>query len=1308
MNNKLLLLKDKRVEQILSGLETRLQNCVAQIDTIQSGSAEARQSSLRKSNEANELIKANYHQKHADDLTAADECSDQTWLKFDQKFATSVQTEAAVKKKLSREFVGQKKASKQRCEQDIDAAQKRMKLNVARARSLLSKQIDALGKQNVEADRIEKTLQQLEQQYRIAILSDTASPEQTDSLPPKSFEQARCDAGEKLKLAEQTYRGLYSHPAMIFSRSWMPWAVGMAIGMAAAALHWWLSDVPDAFLISFAIAGGCTVVIGVLLMLVLRPLVKQNIRRQAPKIRNDCHTTKAELNATRLTLVADYQAYNAAESDRLQQTTEQLHNTLNETLLKLKSELNSQLQTNAEQHLQLRSKATQRFDQAMAQIEHEDAQQSSTRKHTFANQLQSAEDQRLANLKSIIDEENAITAWTRFRIRSAIEHNIERLENVDQQLQLLNPPWPQHSDQISFVATPENQLGYIRLGTAEIKIGSQHKSTLQQSQTNVLQASLPIVFKLVEHGTLVVKCPRKHQAIAFQLVRSLLLRAFYCLPPGSVQATIIDPDGLGREYSNLMQLADTDPALVNHRVWTQASHIAEQLATLSHHTEDIIQQYLRDRYTDIRQYNAEAGSMSEPFRLVLWSQFPSGLDESTWRYLSSLISSGGRCGVSTILMLDTDIPLPPFVSPRQFANHGLTINIESSNDDSVPPIVNVQSKPLDQFPIVLDELPPPKMQQEILGKVAEASLKANRVEVPFESIVPSDMPLFQSSSASGLAIPMGQSGVGRRAMLRLGHGTAQHVLIAGKTGSGKSSFLHTLVTSAVLHYAPDQLRVVLLDFKKGVEFQVYSQAELPHADIIGIESQREFGLSTFEYLDRIMQRRGEAFRSAGVQDIPSWRAAKPNEPMPRILIVVDEFQEIFTEDDKLAQQSAMFLDRIVRQGRSFGLHVVLASQTLGGTYSLPRTTLSQMAVRVALQCEGSDAMMILSEDNLAAERLRYAGQAIYNDQSGRVEGNQAFQVAYLSKLNQRQLIEPLVEVVTDATITNAFQRSPLHGDTEHCIVFDGHRKASWDQAVIAATLERFQQASPGAAAILLGESVSIEPVVGIHLQPQAGQNLLVVGTDDENLTSVLHSTIESFDRFGQDAKAITLVNASRIEDEFCQRLIVQLRSRASDQLHIVAADAIDATILQLHDVMQERIAKAEARNDSDEASNEGSIQPQLLVITHLARLRSLQKGEEFSFDDAGGEKIDKLFQAILRDGPAVRIHTIVGCDNANTLNRWLPRSSMHDFEYRALMQMSVNDSNQLIDSVAANRLDRNVMLLYDQASGHTRKFRPFE
>ncbi len=98
---------------------------------------------------------------------------------------------------------------------------------------------------------------------------------------------------------------------------------------------------------------------------------------------------------------------------------------------------------------------------------------------------------------------------------------------------------------------------------------------------------------------------------------------------------------------------------------------------------------------------------------------------------------------------------------------------------------------------------------------------------------------------------------------------------------------------------------------------------------MAIESEREFGLSVLERLDDELKRRGDLFRSSGVQDLAGFRAAQPETPMPRILLVIDEFQELFVEDDRLAQDAALLLDRLVRQGRAFGIHVLLGIADAG-------------------------------------------------------------------------------------------------------------------------------------------------------------------------------------------------------------------------------------------------------------------------------------------------------------------------------------------------------------------------------------------
>ncbi len=110
-----------------------------------------------------------------------------------------------------------------------------------------------------------------------------------------------------------------------------------------------------------------------------------------------------------------------------------------------------------------------------------------------------------------------------------------------------------------------------------------------------------------------------------------------------------------------------------------------------------------------------------------------------------------------------------------------------------------------------------------------------------------------------------------------------------------------------------------------------------------------------EKLDGELKRVAHCFSLRfGVRDAAAYRAVSRTEHDACILLIVDEFQELFTEDDKLAQDAALLLDRLVRQGRAFGMHVLLGSQTWGGAYSLARSTLGQMAVRIALQCSEAD------------------------------------------------------------------------------------------------------------------------------------------------------------------------------------------------------------------------------------------------------------------------------------------------------------------------------------------------------------------
>lgn len=835
-------------------------------------------------------------------------------------------------------------------------------------------------------------------------------------------------------------------------------------------------------------------------------------------------------------------------------------------------------------------------------------------------------------------------------------------------------------------------------------VSPEHPAKERPAEYNLLQelggrlqgiGDLPLVYDLIGNGGLILRSEDPECREQAQLVmRNVLLRAVTAIPAGMLQVTVIDPEGLGKKYSWLMHLADIDPELVNHRVWTQPIHIANQLALTTRHIEDVIQQSLRNQFRNLYEYNQKAGPMAIPYRIIVWSGFPFGLDDSSWQSLCSILSSGSRCGVGVLIDWPSSIQWPTFADTSKLSEFSLLGNI--TKQDSGPFQIRINVPQLEAFPAKLESPPDETTVASIMEKHLVAASNIGKRIVPFSTIASERHQIQSRCSADGLEIPIGISESGRIQSLVLGEGTSQHVLIAGKTGSGKSSLLHTMISSAALEYPPEELRLVLLDFKKGVEFQVYSELQLAHADIIGIESRREFGLSTLEYLDRILSARGEAFRQWGVQDLPSLKRKHPEVRLPRILTVIDEFQELFVEDDKISQQASMLLDRIVRQGRSFGLHLVLASQTLGGAYSLPRTTLAQMAVRIALQCDSADAMLILSEDNTAAERLRHSGQGIYNTSGGRLEANQNFQVAYLPKSEQLERLGQIPAVpVPFSPTTNSIGRR---------VVFEGHKMSKWDTESLRLALAAAP--NPAANAWTLGDSVSIEPPVIRSLAATPGRNAMIVTSHDDLVASLVASWIQT-SSLRSDTKQDTakqgsvrdmfwLLDGSRSEDGSIQRLLGHFQKEPDCK--VFSSRDIDQVMQKLDSELSRRLELPHEKHST-----------LVVIVLNLSKFRELRREEDYSFGDAGqgASKPDAVLAKLLSDGPGVGIHLCIWSDSVATLTRWLSRGSMRDIEMRILGQMSANDSNQLIDSNQANRLDRNVMLVHDDADGKSTKFRPF-
>jgi S-DNA-T family DNA segregation ATPase FtsK/SpoIIIE len=184
-----------------------------------------------------------------------------------------------------------------------------------------------------------------------------------------------------------------------------------------------------------------------------------------------------------------------------------------------------------------------------------------------------------------------------------------------------------------------------------------------------------------------------------------------------------------------------------------------------------------------------------------------------------------------------------------------------------------------------------------------------------------------------LRVPIGVTDDGRPLLLDLKEsaqlGMGPHGICIGATGSGKSEMLRTLVLGLAISHPPEDLSMVLVDYKGGAAFAPF--AGLPHVAGI-IDNLAEDPQLTRRAQTSIageVRRRQEVLRAAdsspSITHYRELRRSRPSlEPLPHLLLVIDEFGELLTAEPEFVDLLLM----IGRIGRSIGVHLLLSSQRI--------------------------------------------------------------------------------------------------------------------------------------------------------------------------------------------------------------------------------------------------------------------------------------------------------------------------------------------------------------------------------------------
>lgn len=899
-------------------------------------------------------------------------------------------------------------------------------------------------------------------------------------------------------------------------------------------------------------------------------------------------------------------------------------------------------------------------------------------------ELLSAKEKRL-NALSTEEGQEALASDLEQQFRSLVAQWSDVVVGADSKLraeEMAGPQWKISGAPGDWVA-PEAFVEAMPFGEVHYS-GSSLNLALPESSDMRLPAApdytVPLRLRIPDSASILVETKNFLRDEAVDFLNYLGLGWLANSPPGRISFSLFDPVGLGESFAGFMHLADYEELLINTRIRTQPDQIEARLGELTDHMEKVIQMYLRSDYETITQYNHAAGTIAERYHFVVVADFPHGFTEIAARRLASIASAGARCGVFLLLHHDQRADLPQGFQMDDLRKSCFCLR---SNIDGF----FVKDNPVSGTSLTLAKAPPADEFASWIHKIGEANRDSNRIEVPFSFIAPGEEQMWSESTGGELRVPIGRSGATKLQYLALGKGTCQHSLIAGKTGSGKSTLFHIIVTNLALWADPNEVEFYLIDFKKGVEFKCYADYLLPHARVVAIESDREFGLSVLQRLDEELKHRGEVFRAAGVQDVSSFRDKNPDTPMPRTLLLIDEFQEFFTEDDPISQQAAVLLDRIVRQGRAFGIHAVLGSQTLGGAFTLARATLGQMTVRIALACNEADAYLIMDDSNPAPRLLTRPGEGIYNDRAGAVEANSPFQVVWLGEQERNEYLAK-VESLANEKGLNSYDR----------VVFEGNAPALIDEdRFITKIVEKDVDASAASVPrVFLGAPNAIKGPTEVRFDRQSGANLIVVGQRDDAVDAMLLASMKILRcEWGEKVRIVLVDNRfSQPSDPsgFCEMV------REVGGVETPPPHEIESKLNEL---------ASELKSISEGEGSAGQVT--MLVIPGLHRYKKLRFEEDFSFsmDEDAEQKASDSLQELISEGPGWGFHVITSVDSYNSVGRTLGRKAAGEFEKKVLFQMGAADSASLIDTGKASELGLNRALYYDEPTGAIEIFRPF-
>ena len=691
-----------------------------------------------------------------------------------------------------------------------------------------------------------------------------------------------------------------------------------------------------------------------------------------------------------------------------------------------------------------------------------------------------------------------------------------------------------------------------------------------------------------------------------------------------------------------------------------------------------------EEYGDVAKYNDSKNRVVVPYDVVVINDYQKCVNEMS--DLDALFENGHKGGIYFILMNNLDFKsdrdIDSLMALKDFYQVLEAENFGNYSKDAV-----IRCTPILDNPILAKACFNYINESAELPQVAVASVDYDKIlSKGFETI------------DKAMVIPVGSSENGELVDFTIDTVSHIHFFIIGQSGTGKSVFLHDVIIGAMAKYSPDELELYLMDFKiGGVEFNRYRNEKHVKALLVD-NSDIQITLEILRDISNKMRERGKQLRASGVSNIVEYNQVNPTKKMPRIVFIADECHVMFptmnSKDTKLYREISEILQKIAKEGRSQGVHLVLATQTIAQA-EISSEILNNISDFYLLKCSPSDSERLVRGSVDTTSGLK-TGQVLHHD----IDHDVVFKSTYLPTSQTLEIIKKINDK------TKASKNEQFY--------FVGSQIFEIDDEVKNLLIEKGD-------AISFGRSIDtkMEPVV-IPLRNEYADNVMLFGiNDEEQVSRTTMASIKSLRISNKNIK-IKVINCLSAEQRNTTKMLNDWENKG--EIELLNPQNCGGELVNIANSIMERTAE-----------------PTVLYILGQERFRELRMdmeiaftkptvaADDFGFDssmftagDSGSMNFNsyqKAIEYILKNGAEVGVHVILQIDKPKQLlfsDYMSAKDFFNMFHHLIMLKSDENAVNSLgmSDDLKLENLSSDIERLraiyYNETNNSYTLFTPFD